>query len=180
MYMIVSISGTFISPSIFGAFILGAFISTSGILISPSILGAFISIFGISIFGLFISIFGGIFILISTLGTLISPSISVLPISRFGIFKSTSAFGKSISPLSIFPLIFGAFISTFGKFISPSIFGTFISIFGIFISGLLMFNPWIFISYFLFIFLSFLTPTVTSGIFNISKMSLCCQYGFGT
>ena len=48
-----------------------------------------------------------------------------------------------------------------GNLISPLIFGTFISTLGISISGPLISIDGI------FIFLSFLTPTVTSGISNI-------------
>ena len=92
---------------------------------------------------------------------LISPSIFGASISNFGICPSI--LGAFISIVGI--LILGTFISTSGIFISPSIFGAFKSITGISILGPLISIPGIFISNFLP--LSFLTPTVTSGIFNI-------------
>ena len=180
---LVSILGIFISPSIFGISIFCLFIS--GILI----LSLFISIFGtsISIFGLFISIFGRLLTFIS--GILIFPSIFCLFISNPGIcispsistgFISVSNFFVFIFKVGISPSILFKFISTFvigaliSTFNSPSIFGispsifeigTFISPFCILILCPLISIFGIFISNFPFFVV--LTPTLTSGIFNV-------------
>ena len=125
------ISGIFISILVFGKSIFGSFklilVSISGTFISPSILGIFILGASPSIFGALISKLGTL-TSFSKLGVWIFKSISgIIP------FIFSVILGALISIFGIFPSILGASISIFGPLMLFSIFGASISIFGIFL-----------------------------------------------